>query len=95
MMPHRLVYSETARDLVRKLHPDLKLVIRARLRDIADNPYSGKPLVKELSGFFSLRAKRYRIIYKIEEESQVIQIHYVGHRRDIYQAFKEQVDIQT
>ena len=93
MMPYRLVYSETARDLIRKLHPDLKSILRARLKTIANNPYIGKPLAKELSGFFSLKAKRYRITYKINEESQVVQIHYIGHRKDIYQLFKEQSDI--
>ncbi len=92
-MPYRLVYSETARELIRKLHPDLRLIIRARLREIADEPYSGKPLVKELSGYFALRAKRYRIIYKIEEERQVLQIHYVGHRRDIYQSIRTQAGL--
>ena len=94
MMHYRLVYSETARDLIRKLHPDLKLIVRARLKRIADNPYLGKPLVKELSGYLSLKAKRYRIIYKIQEEGQVVQIHYLGHRKDIYQLFNEQADIQ-
>lgn len=93
MMHYRLVYSETARDLIRKLHPDLKLIVRARLKKIANNPYLGKPLVKELSGYFSLKTKRYRIIYKIQEENQIVQIHYLGHRKNIYQLFKEQSDI--
>lgn len=93
MMHYRLVYSETARDLIRKLHPDLKLIVRARLIKIAKNPYLGKPLVKELSGYFSLKTKRYRIIYKIQEENQIVQIHYLGHRKNIYQLFKEQSDI--
>ena len=90
LMAYRLVYSETARNLIRRLHPDLKLLIRARLKKIAENPYMGKALVKELSGYFSSRAKRYRIVYKIDHENQVVQIHYVGHRKDIYQLVKEQ-----
>jgi len=94
MMLYRLVYSETARNLIRKLHPDLKSIVRARLNKIAEEPYIGKPLVKELSGYFSLKAKRYRIIYKIQEGSQEVQIHYLGNRKDIYQLFKEQIDIQ-
>jgi mRNA interferase RelE/StbE len=91
-MEFRLVYSETVRDLIRKLHPDLKSIIRTRLKQIADNPYLGKPLVKELSGYYSLKAKRYRIIYKIQGASQEIQIHYLGYRKDIYQLFKEKKD---
>jgi len=88
-MPYSLVYSETSHRLIQNLHPDLKSIIRARLKKIANNPYEGKQLVKELSGYFSSRAKRYRIIYKIEEENQIVQIYYVGHRKDIYQLFKE------
>ena len=88
-MSFRLLYSEESRGLIRKLHPELKLIIRESLKRLADNPYTGKRLERELSGYFSLRAKRYRIIYKINEEEQIIEIHYVGHRKDIYQLFRE------
>ena len=90
-MAYRLIYSKTSRDLIRKLHPDLKSIIRARLNEIANNPYLGKSLVRDLSGYFAFRAKRYRIIYKINEQNQAVQIHYIGHRRDIYQLFKERI----
>lgn len=90
-MAYRVVYSETSRNLIRKLHPDLKQIIRARLKEIANNPYLGKPLVKELSGYYSSRAKRYRVIYKVKEQDKVIEIHFVGHRKDIYQLFKESI----
>ena len=89
MMSYRLLYSEESRSLIRKLHPELKSIIRTRLKRLTDNPYAGKLLERELSGYFSLRAKRYRIIYKIDEEEQIVEIHYVGHRKDIYQLFRE------
>ena len=88
-MPYRLVYSQTSRDLIRNIHPDLKSIIRLRIKELVENPYSGKRLEKELSGYLSLRAKRFRILYKIQEKNQTIEIHYVGHRKDIYQLFKE------
>jgi len=36
-----------------------------------------------------MRAKRFRIIYKIKDNDQKVEIHYVGHRKDIYELFKE------
>jgi len=89
--PYRLLYSATSRQLIRNLHPNLKSTIRARLKSLATDPYVGKPLERDLSGYYTLRAKRYRIIYKIDEAEHVIEIHYVGHRKDIYQLFKEKV----
>ena len=89
VMSYCLLYSEESRGLIRKLHPELKSIIRTRLKKLKDNPYAGKHLERELSGYFSLRAKRYRIIYKIDEEEKIVEIHYVGHRKDIYQLFRE------
>jgi len=88
-MSYRLLYSASSRNLIRKLHPELKSIIRARLKQLEVNPYEGKPLERELSGYFSLRAKRYRAIYKIDEEERIVEIHYVGHRKDIYKLFRE------
>jgi mRNA interferase RelE/StbE len=52
---------------------------------------AGKLLEKELSGYLSFRAKRYRIIYKVEEDTKTIETHYIGHRKDIYETFAEQL----
>ena len=52
---------------------------------------SGKWLEKELSGYLSIQAKRSRVIYKIRDNVQTVEIHYVGHRKDIYELFKEAI----
>jgi len=41
-------------------------------------------LKAELSGLSKLREGDYRIIYQIIPEEEVILIHFIGHRRDIY-----------
>ena len=87
----RLIYSETSRRQIKKLHPHLKPIIKSKIEQVKDEPYSGKFLEKELSGYLSLRAKRYRIIYKVLEDEKVLQIYYVGHRKDIYELFGEQL----
>jgi mRNA-degrading endonuclease RelE of RelBE toxin-antitoxin system len=87
----KLIYSETARKQIKKLHPDLKPIAKAKIERISANPHTGKLLEKELSGYLSFRAKRYRIIYKAREDTKTIEIHYLGHRRDIYEIFGEQL----
>ena len=89
-MQYRLLYSESARNQIRNLPPELKVIIRKRLKQLAENPYIGKHLEKELSQYYSLRSKRFRIIYMVKESAKTIEIHYVGHRKDIYELFKEQ-----
>ena len=87
----KLSYSETTLKQIKKLHPYLKPIIKAKIEYISANPYMGKLLEKELSGYLSFRAKRYRIIYKVKEDTKTIEIHYIGHRRDIYETFGDQL----
>jgi mRNA-degrading endonuclease RelE of RelBE toxin-antitoxin system len=87
---YRLFFSETAGRQVAKLHPEIKSVVRSRLDKLRNEPFAGKRLERELSGYRSLRARRFRIIYKVDRQEQVLQIHYVGHRKDIYELLAEQ-----
>ena len=89
MAEYRLIYSETSKNQISNLHLELKFIIRSRLDAIQEEPFSGKRLERELSGYRSLRAKRFRIIYKLNENAKVIEIHYVGRRRDVYDLFAE------
>ena len=91
-MPYRLLYSETSMKQIRRLYPLIKPVVKSKIEKLQENPFEGKGLEKELSGYWSMRAKRFRIIYKINSNDQAIEIHYVGHRKDIYQLFKEAID---
>lgn len=43
-----------------------------------------KALSGELAGLFKLRVGDYRVLYEILREEQVIVIHVIGHRREIY-----------
>ena len=87
----KLIYSETSLNQIKKLRPHLKSIVKAKIEHISANPSMGKLLEKELSGYLSYRAKRYRIIYKVEEDTKTIEIHYIGHRRDIYETFGDQL----
>ena len=87
-MAYRLLYSETSREQIKSLHPQIKLTVKSHIKILQDNPYVGKVLERELSGYYSLKMKRFRVIYEIDHQNHIVQIHYVGHRKDIYEVFK-------
>ena len=51
----------------------------ANLDDIQPEALTG-----DLSGLYKLRVGDYRILYEILHEEQIIVIHEIGHRREIY-----------
>ena len=71
------------RDLIRQLHPDLKRKVRAALSDILKDPASGKPLERELEGYWSFPIGRHRIIYRPDQGGAEIVA--IGPRRTIYE----------
>jgi mRNA-degrading endonuclease RelE of RelBE toxin-antitoxin system len=91
-MAYRILYSETSRDQIRSLHPQIKPIVKSHIQKLKENPYVGKALERELYGYYSLSMRRFRVIYKIDHQNHVIQIHYFGHRKDIYELFKESLN---
>jgi mRNA-degrading endonuclease RelE of RelBE toxin-antitoxin system len=91
LMSYQLLYSETSRKQIKNLHPQIKPVVKSKIEKLQEDPFSGKWLEKELSGYLTIRAKRFRVIYKISDNDQTIEIHYIGHRKDIYELFKETI----
>jgi mRNA-degrading endonuclease RelE of RelBE toxin-antitoxin system len=88
---YRLVYAVGCRRQILRLPPALKPLIRRAIERLAEKPQSGKRLERELYGYLSLRAKRYRVIYRVDDISRSVEIHYIGHRRDIYEVFAEEI----
>ena len=68
----KLIYSATSRQQIKKLHPHLKPIVKEKIESISADSYIGKLLEKELSGYISFRAKRYRIIYKVIDDIKTI-----------------------
>ena len=88
-MSYRLLYPETARAQIRSLHPEIKPVLKVRIGDLKQHPYQGKALERELSGYYSLRTRRFRTIYRIDHPNRVVEVHFVGPRKDIYERFQD------
>lgn len=82
-------YLPEAKNAAKKLPPEIKPRVRGGIEELLHNPFAGKELVDELSNFRSLAIGIYRVIYLIIEEESLIEIHFIGHRRDVYMNFKE------
>ena len=50
---YKLVVPKDVRELIRTMHPSLKKKVKASLKIILSEPYSGKALMDELSGLRS------------------------------------------
>lgn len=88
MKKYELIYFKSAREIAKKFHPKIRSLIKSTLEGLSTNPYQGKELQEELSGYRSLVVKRYRIIYQIEKENKKIKIYYMGPRRTVYEDFR-------
>ena len=81
---YKLVVPKDLRELIRTMHPSLKKKVKASLKIILSEPYSGKTLMDELSGLRSFRISSFRIIYRIKEPEQ-IELVAIGPRGRIYE----------
>jgi mRNA interferase RelE/StbE len=79
------ILDAAARDLAKLDRPIARRIVR-RINWLSENLDDLQPeaLTGDLSGFFKLRAGEYRILYEILREEQIIVIHLIGHRREIY-----------
>ncbi len=87
----KLTYTHEAKDKIRKLPPETKKGIQKLLELLPETPFLGKPLQKELAGYYSLRFKNNRVIYKVTLNSKNIVIYTLGHRKDVYENFLKQL----
>src|SRR5258707_8804204 len=79
------------RDLIRRLHPQMKRIVRDALQDIIEDPSCGKPLERELKGYWSLGIGRYRLVYRPDEQGAEIVA--IGPRSIIYRETKRKIDL--
>ena len=84
-MSYQLIFSDTAQHLFKNATPDLRVGFKRKLEQIKKRPTVGKPLLKKLAGYYSLRTRQLRIIYKILSERNILEVHYLGPRRDMYE----------
>ncbi|MBA3053061.1 type II toxin-antitoxin system RelE/ParE family toxin [bacterium] len=77
MTSYKIRFTKEAVKDVKKLTPRLKQKLKTLLLDeVAASPYSGKKLIGDLEGFYSLRLTyKDRIIYSVDSKSRTVFIH--------------------
>ena len=88
-MLYLVTITSCANEAGKKLNPEIRRAAKAAMRELALSPFIGKELQAQLSGFWSFRFLRYRIIYKVDMQRKIIIVWAVGHRRDIYETLNE------
>ena len=87
-MNYDVALSATARRDLQRIPPRIvPAIIEFVFGAVAAEPQRiGKPLQRELSGSFGARRGPYRILYRIDEEVQLVTVLRIAHRADIYRA---------
>ncbi len=77
MRPFEIRFTREAAKDVKKLSPRLKKKLREiLLAHVAAEPFSGKRLVGDLLGFYSIRlSHKDRIVYSVDEKARTIYVH--------------------
>lgn len=73
---YQITFTRQAQKDIAKLTPKLKIKLKAILRNkIAMAPQTGKPLLGDLTGYYSVRLSfQDRIVYRIENDRCVVLI---------------------
>lgn len=72
----------------KKIYLDIQRKLKTKPKEF------GKPLQKELMGYYRLRVMHYRLIYKIEEDKVIVFIVHIGQRKDFSAYIKAAKRIQ-
>ena len=74
-----------SKDLARLDKPVARRIVE-RVHWLAENleDITLEALTGELDGLFKLRIGDYRVVYELIHDEQLIMIHAIGHRREIY-----------
>ena len=77
------IKGSAAKELERVAKPD-----RARIAEsidrLAENPLLGNALKGDLRGLRRLRVGNYRVLYEVRDDSLVVLVVRIAHRRDAY-----------
>jgi addiction module RelE/StbE family toxin len=78
-----IIFSEEFRKEFKKIKDKtIRLKIIKQLKKLSEVPESGKHLRYELKGHRTIRVAPFRIIYRIEKDSLIINC--FDHRKDVY-----------
>lgn len=85
-MSYNVEFTPAGLDGLEELTSTIQERILRKIRWLSENFDDVNPqaLSADLNGLFKLRVGDYRAIYSFDAEMEIITIHKVGHRRDVY-----------
>ena len=84
-MAYEIILRPSAARELRKLPKEIRKRIGKKIDELASNPRP--PDAKALTGserFLRVRAGDYRIVYTVKDQTPIIMVVRIGHRREIY-----------
>jgi Txe/YoeB family toxin of toxin-antitoxin system len=77
MTPFQIRFTKEALKDLKKLPPKLRRKLEEMLvNGVAPQPYSGKKLVGDLAGLYSVRLSfKDRVVYSIDDKNRIVYIH--------------------
>lgn len=78
-------------EIIRHLPPELKRGVKQALRTLSADPFAGTPLIRELTGLWRIRIRRFRIVYEPDSKAKVIRIFAIAHRREVYEQMADRL----
>lgn len=83
---YQICIQDSAAGELAQLDKQIARRVVKRIRWLAANVEAIKPdaLSGDLAGLYKLRVGDYRVVYEVLHAEQVIVVHLIGHRREIY-----------
>ena len=79
------IERQAKRSLEKRIDADIVEKIIEAIDRLEQEPYLGKPLKGQLKRKYRLTVRRdYRVVYRIEEEQQLVVVEKIGHRSKVY-----------
>ena len=94
MIRYRVIIPLELQSHLAHLPPAVKQKVHASLRLLETNPWAGKPLGQELTGYRSHPIHPYRIIYRIETQERLVRLVRVAPRREVYDLLAHQLIVR-
>nr|DAT11227.1 MAG TPA: Cytotoxic translational repressor [Caudoviricetes sp.] len=86
-MTYKLVYTDKARKILKKLDKATQKLITSYMREIEklEEPrFRGKALSSNLKGYWRYRVGDYRVICEIKDEDLIVVVVTMDHRKKVY-----------
>ncbi|MHB1563488.1 MAG: type II toxin-antitoxin system RelE family toxin [Leptospirillum sp.] len=82
---NRVLIEKKAEKGLRKLPREVKETVYSLLNKIASASFpSGSRKIVGTDNLWRIRIGDYRILYEVDETSEIIRIERIGHRKDVY-----------